>query len=172
MKKDDFRGRLIKATETVLIRTREVVRDELPSKCRYQILLNQSYDGNPLIDDQQVFPQSPLERDVPSTIVDESGVMEFLWRSTKVPEWINIAVVAVENDYSVIQLRCCGRYSSMETELWKPRFKMVSTEIGKLMPFTLHLPPPPKGWIIKENGIPNLKTSVEKNGKYKLSVRR
>ena len=41
----------------------------------------------------------------------------YLWRDGKVPEWIDVAVEAVDHR-SLVALRCCGRFTSSEELLY------------------------------------------------------
>lgn len=60
MDKHAFRQHLLAATEGILPFTRHWVTNALPDECRYLVFPNCSYDGNPLRDDEEVFPQDSL----------------------------------------------------------------------------------------------------------------
>ena len=64
--------------------------NELPNQDRYYVILNSSFDGNPLATGEYVFPDhSLLQLD---TRVPHSAheVVARLWRDGKIPEWIDI----------------------------------------------------------------------------------
>jgi len=51
-------------------------------------------------------------------------VVDLLWRDSKVPEWIDVAVKAAAKDYTLLELRCSDRYTG-------ERDKMVYSNRGQ-----------------------------------------
>jgi hypothetical protein len=118
MKRSDFETNLRKAIRSTLEATREFVSDDLPSDVRLLIAPNCSFDGNPLKDDEEIYPGeelSPLTTLAPKT---EADVCACLYRNGKVPEWINLQADSTDEDYTYLVLECCGRFTAMEKHLY------------------------------------------------------
>jgi hypothetical protein len=116
----------------------ECVREELPEEASVRICPNRSFDGNPRVGDEGVFPgDAPTDGAFhgPWSIEDAA---DFLWREGKVPEWIDVAVEDVEGLRSVVSLRCCGRFTSREELMYRRK--------GGLSPFAARSPVLPPGW--------------------------
>lgn len=149
MDKSVFRENLIKATEQVLPFSREFVTNALPSSCRYLIFPNQSYDGNPLHDDEQLFPEESLPAGDFLGPFEAEQVVEYLWRDGKVPEWINVTVYSYDERHTYLELLCCGRFTSTEGLLYHG--------MEGYQPFHILGPNLPPNW-----------ESVEQSGKFDL----
>lgn len=106
------------ATAQAIAIGRGVVIEELPERAVYQVLPNQSNDEHPLCGGEGVFPDDSLEHSEDFHELSAGEVIRFLWRDGKVPEWIDIMVVAVSGDHTVCELRCCGRYTACEDALY------------------------------------------------------
>lgn len=92
--------------------------NDVPGENRYFVLLNSSFDGNPLAPGEHLFPDhdvQQLDSRVPRT-ADE--VVERLWRASKIPEWINITPHEVDGKFLYSELRCCGRFTDDDTLLY------------------------------------------------------
>ena len=118
MNKDIFQGNLIKATERVMPFSREYVTNPLPDSCRYLVFPNQSYDGNPLVADEQVFPDESLPQGEYLGPFQFHDVIEYLWRDGKVPEWVNVTVYSYDKSHTYLELLCCGRFTAMDEGLY------------------------------------------------------
>ena len=72
--------------------------NELPPADRYFVILNGSFDGNPLAPGEHVFPDHDVAQ--PDARVPRSAdeVVERLWRDGKIPEWIDITPYEVSGD--------------------------------------------------------------------------
>jgi hypothetical protein len=98
---------------------RTTIEEPLADEVRCRLYLNSSYDGNPLHEDETVFPEDSLpERgfDLVSIPVEEAAAV--LWRGGKVPEWINVAVVTRTRQTTVVQVDSCGRFTATEDLLY------------------------------------------------------
>ena len=104
-----FEKNLISAARHALEFARTLVTNHLPDNIRYVVYLGASYDGNPLEDGEQTFPDDYKGKQ--HCFVNSDGVIDLLWREGKVPEWINVSVESEDGEYTSIKLECCGRYS-------------------------------------------------------------
>jgi hypothetical protein len=149
MERDLFRIRLQTASKQATEFAREYITQSLPECLAYLVLPNQSCDNQKSVGDEVVFPEESLpdgEHHGPWQL-DET--VSFLWRECKVPEWIDIAVYAEDERYTLLELRCCGRFTSQEELLYhRP---------GGLAPFSIKSPVLPPGWM-----------SVDVSGKFDL----
>lgn len=149
MDKNTFQKHLEMATSIVLPFTREMLINPLLLNYLYFIFPNQSYDGNPLNEDEEIYPDESLPSDNHLPPMDIENVVNHLWRNEKVPEWINISVHSYDDNYTYLQLLCCGRFTALEQLLYHsyegyPPFHVLSPSI-------------PPNW-----------ESVEKSGKFDL----
>jgi len=159
MKRSVFEERLLEATAQVLTFTRTLVTDELPDGVLYLVRPNSSYDGIPLVEDEEVFPEDSLpkgqERLPP---MDAKGVADFLWRhGGKVPEWIDTYVDRVDTEHTFVLLRCCGRFTA--GSCLRP---------NQYPPFRILGPPWPQRFAF-DTSVHTLKERLMKYGKFRLS---
>ena len=149
MDRSTFQARLQVVGQKVVQFAREHVRQALPDEVAFLVYPNQSFDGNPRVGDEVVFPSESLPDGKyrgPWSIEEAVG---FLWRSGKVPEWIDAAVEAEDGLRSLVGLRCCGRFTASEELLYhRP---------GGFPPFSIKSPVLPPGW-----------ESVEGSGRFDL----
>lgn len=88
----------------------------------FRLRLNSSYDGNPLVGDEVVFPaDSAFERAEALATCDEQQVVAELWRDGRVPEWIDVAVMGETGTATLLQLLCCGRFTAQDDLLYHVR---------------------------------------------------
>src|SRR5687767_7538830 len=102
MDRGTFEERLRVAAQRAVVFARQYVRQSLPDEVAFQLLPNRSYDGNPLVGDEEVFPADSLpegQSHGPWSVAEAVG---FLWRSGKVPEWIDVSVVGEDSVLSLI----------------------------------------------------------------------
>ena len=121
----------------------------LPPSCSYLLYPNQSYDGNPLKGDEELFPEDSVSfgKFIGPLGFEES--FQFLWRKGKVPEWVDLSVQACDADRSYVQLRCCGRFTALEELLYH--------RVEGYQPFHVQSPPVPPNW-----------KGLEESGKFDL----
>ncbi|WP_237229255.1 hypothetical protein [Rubinisphaera sp. JC750] len=111
MDKAEFAKLFQKASAACVEFAREHVTDLLPDATRYELFPNCSYDENPLREDERVFPDDRLADDEFHEM-DATQVVDFLWRDGMVPEWIDLSVVSADEQHTVAELRCCGRFTA------------------------------------------------------------
>lgn len=119
MDKFVFAEQLRRAAERTRDFTRTLIIEPLPDAIRFDVRLNQSYDGNPLHLDERVYPDDP-ER-IPEhrrSRLSEDQVVELLWREGAVPEWINLTIEQEDDEYTLIEVECCGRFTTNEQLLY------------------------------------------------------
>jgi hypothetical protein len=118
MDQDVFASRLLIATDVTVTFTRSIVTDILPDEVRFLIFPNQSYDGNPLVGDQEVFPADSLPAGATPSPVASDEVVRTLWRRGKVPQWIDLQVQSADARYTYMAVICCGRFTAVEGLLY------------------------------------------------------
>jgi len=107
------------------------VEEKLPGPLHFRVRLNCSYDRNPLRSDETLYPEdSSPERAKRFIRCTEDEVVNLLWRDGKIPEWIDISVVNEVDSTTILELRCCGRFTSDEELLYhtwqgRPPFQVV-----------------------------------------------
>jgi hypothetical protein len=137
------------AAEAALQFARRFVVQTLPDQMAFRVYPNQSYDGNPRVADEEVFPDESLGQGCFHGPWSFAEVIRFLWRNSKVPEWVDIAVESEDPSQTILSLQCCGRFTSAEDLLYhRP---------GGCPPFSIKSPNFPPGV-----------DSVEKHGKFDL----
>jgi hypothetical protein len=147
-----FEERLREAGRRVVLFAREHVLQQLPDDIAFRVYPNQSFDGNPRVGDEVVFPDESLAAGEFLGPWSADEVVEYLWPASKVPEWIDAAVVSEDGQRSLIGLRCCGRFTASEELLYhRP---------GGFAPFSIKSPELPPGW-----------ESVEASGRFDLQWR-
>jgi hypothetical protein len=95
--------------------------NELPSRDRYFVILNSSFDGNPLAPGEHIFPDHDVPQSDARVSRSADEVVERLWRDSKIPEWIDITPYEVDGDYLYSELRCCGRFTGDDARLYHQR---------------------------------------------------
>ena len=138
MQKETFSEHLIKATECSVTFAKQYVWNPLPGPFLYIVLLNQSYDGNPLRPGEHVFPNDLEgfgERVGP---LSTSQAVELLWRNGLVPEWIDVSVHRTDGRHTFMELLCCGRFTDRGAYLY---YAMTDA-----CPFGCKGPMMPPGW--------------------------
>lgn len=138
--KEGFKKNLILASKETVEFTRTLVYNKLPENIRYKIYLNCSYDEN-LEKGEKTFSEDLKNRSRKINEPDE--IVKLLWRNGLVPEWINVTVYDVDDNFTYLMLECCGRFSS------KPK-QMYHIHEGKA-PFHILGPPMPFDTKFDEN---------------------
>ncbi|MRG98399.1 hypothetical protein [Polyangium spumosum] len=119
MDRATFASRLETASLRARDFARELVLEHLPDEIRFDVVLNASYDGNPLHPDEVVFPGDG-ERFSRADLkgVDATTVLDLLLRDGMVPEWINLTVTHEHGGKTFIEVLCCGRFTANESLLY------------------------------------------------------
>lgn len=134
MTKEEFKDNFLKALDGLIPFTQEFVINDLPSEVKFIIKPNSSYDGNPLVDDEEIFPNDNVNIDSQMSPCDFDNAIDYLWRNGKVPEWINVSVYRCDTNYTYVKLESCGRYSGNINNLYhvqegRPPFHALSPSI-------------------------------------------
>jgi hypothetical protein len=114
MTKDEFHKLLERASLAAIDFARQYVADELPKNLRFHLLLNQSCDDESTTDDR-VYPEDKGKDIIEDT---QESVIKHLLRDGKCPQWIDVSVEATGNDFTLIELICCGRYTSDPAKMY------------------------------------------------------
>jgi hypothetical protein len=114
-----FRDRLREAANRARDFARTLVEERLPDTVGFRIRLNSSYDGNPLVGDERVYPEdgSP-ERAFALRECPEDQVVSTLWREGAVPEWVNLSAIGETEDATLVEVVACGRFTAEEARLY------------------------------------------------------
>jgi hypothetical protein len=114
-----FAARLHEASELARDFARELVREPLPDDLHFRVHLNSSYDGNPLVGDEVVYPgDSAFDKAITLHDVIEDQVVGALWRAGRVPEWVNLSVAGETGVATLIDVVSCGRFTADENLLY------------------------------------------------------
>jgi len=154
MDRGTFEARLRTASQQAVDFARQHVRQALPDEVAFLVYPNQSYDGNPRVGDEVVFPGDSLPDGHCHGPWSAGETVTFLWRDGRIPEWIDIAAQAEHGRRTLVGLRCCGRFTAQE-ELLYHRYP------DGVAPFSIKSPDLPPGW-----------ESVDAHGKFDLNWRR
>ncbi len=152
MTESDFLDHLNIASKHCAAFVRDMVTNTLPDKFLYLVLPNQSYDGNPLNQDESIFPEDTLRPGILPRPREASEVVDCLWRDGKIPEWIDILVRRVTPEFTIFKLECCGRFTENRDLLYY--------RDGGCAPFGI------KGTV-----LPPRWKSVKENGRFDLNWR-
>lgn len=90
------------------------VTNFLPEKIKYIVYMNASNDIEPLEHGEVKFSDDPNKK----IYFKDSEIIEYLWRDGKVPEWINVSVCGVSDQYTEVRLVCCGRFSNNKEQIY------------------------------------------------------
>jgi len=119
VEREVFARHLQEAAAEALAFARTLIAEPLPDAMRFRVRLNSSYDGNPLVGGEVVFPEDgTIARALELQACDVDMVVDTLWRDGRVPEWIDVAVFDETGAETLIELTCCGRYSAQEQLLY------------------------------------------------------
>ena len=119
MDMDTFREHFYLSAKFAREFAQKFLMEQLPEKLLFRLNLNSSYDGNPLHPDEQVYPEdSDYEqfRELKSCL--EEKVISTLWRNGAVPEWIDLSVVGIATDATLLELLACGRFTTNNSLLY------------------------------------------------------
>lgn len=111
---EDFHTQLLAATYAALRFGQGYVKNRLPLEAEYIASLNQSYDAR-RADDEVVYPEDD------GRIVEcgtARAAANLLYRDGRCPGWIDISVLAVRKERTVMHLVCCGRYVDDDQRLY------------------------------------------------------
>jgi hypothetical protein len=122
MDRELFAERLHDAAVAARDFARRYAEETLPDELRFRVRLNSSYDGNPLVKDEVVFPNdSGYEKANEFKDCSEQQVLDLLWRNKRVPEWINLSVIGERGAATLVEVLSCGRFTADEGLLYHVR---------------------------------------------------
>jgi hypothetical protein len=134
MRPNDFRTLLIAASFEATRFGQRFVFDVLPFTFRYVAYLNDSHD----VGADPEFILYPQDEGKVVTLESESAVVDLLLREGRCPQWIDVAVHGVSPHFTLLRLRCCGRYTDERSKLYYDK--------RGLGPFGIKSPDFPKNW--------------------------
>ncbi len=118
MDREVFRDHLLRASERCREFATQFVVDSLPSTYAFWVMLNCSYDRNPLRDDEIVFPEDVRRHGGRVGPLATDAVVSLLWRDGKVPEWIDVTPWEADEHVTYFELTCCGRFTAESQRLY------------------------------------------------------
>jgi hypothetical protein len=119
MDRETFRHHFATAAARARDYARTSVAEPLPEAVRFRLRLNSSYDGNPLRDDQIVYPaDGSFERARALHDVNFDEALAELWREGRVPEWVDLVVVGETGEATLIEALVCGRFTADDQGLY------------------------------------------------------
>jgi len=110
----EFQSLMKKASTAALDFARRYVTDSLPSALRFHLKLNQSNDDEVASGDR-VYPDDNGVECIEATI---HAVASRLLRDQRCPQWIDISVEGVGDDFTQMELLCCGRYTANSARMY------------------------------------------------------
>jgi hypothetical protein len=113
-----FLDHLLRASECAREFATRFVLDSLPSTYVFWVLLNCSYDSNPLKDGETVYPDDVRKHGKRTGPLIADDVVSLLWRDRKIPEWIDIYVWESDEHVTYFELLCCGRFTAEAQHLY------------------------------------------------------
>jgi hypothetical protein len=119
MDRETFAQRLHQASIAARDFSRQFFLETLPDEMLFRVRLNQSYEGNRLDADERLYPDDSI-LNLTEKLARCTGeeAVNVLWREGRVPEWVDISVVAKTGSATIMQLVCCGRFASDEQLLY------------------------------------------------------
>jgi hypothetical protein len=134
MNQSDFITYLTSASYNAVKFAERYVKNEMKYDFKFKVELNQSYDHN-ATEENDLYPE-----DDGKTVTCQSfhEVADLLSRESKNPEWIDISAIAVDRHVTLLELRCCGRFTAIKEN-------MYYSERGQ-GPFGIKSPPFPAGF--------------------------
>jgi len=163
MKREEFRANFDEAIKTTFDFGQRFVLQTLPEKLVFHVYPNHSFDGNPLEGDEELFPDDSLEDGKYLEMTTDGEVLDFLWRSEKIPEWVDISVESASDNITVMRLLCCGRYTAS--------FNLLYHRSGGMPPFAIKSPDLPIGYdhdLEPESGKFDVNWKQKKQNKWRL----
>lgn len=137
MDKSLFQSRITEAVQLAREFAGQFFLEDLPPAIRCRVKLGSSYDGNPLHEDEVVFPDdySPELRARASQL-SIAETCELLWRDERVPEWVDVSAIARTADHTVVEMSVCGRFTANDALLYHEREKRPPFHVvGPALPY-------------------------------------
>lgn len=130
MDRAEFERRFREAADHAVTFAREFVEERLPDRVRLDLRLNSSYDAHANAD-EVLYPDD--HRTVPRervTAVSVESAADLLYRDGRVPGWIDLSARAEDGESTILEARCCGRFTANDDQLYhrqegRPPFHVV-----------------------------------------------
>lgn len=151
MEKDEFARLLQKSSDMARDVAEEFVTNRLPHSYRYLININEPYTEDVLQEDEECFPEESMAYDELTKPMTSDEVITNLWKSGKVPVWIDVSAYRTDENFTYMRLLCCSRHSAVH--------KLFYYEDNGTGPFGIKSPDFPPGW------------QEDKDGKFDLHLR-
>jgi hypothetical protein len=110
----EFQSLLEKASNAALDFASRYAMDPLPRTLRFHLKLNQSNDDEVAPGDR-VYPDDSGVECIEATI---HAISSRLLRDQRCPQWIDISVEGVGDDFTQMELLCCGRYTADSAQMY------------------------------------------------------
>lgn len=143
MQQAEFARLLDLCTEKSIAYAKTMVLNKLPDHIIYRVRPNQSCDTN-LSPDEVVYPEDSLESLDEFIEMDRVGCLRFLYRDGRIPVWIDVSVVAANEQSTYVDYRCCGRFTNNDNLLY----------YGDQGPFSIKSPILPPEFSLEETEQP------------------
>lgn len=119
MDREVFAARFAESTRAAWRFAESLVSERLPEPLVFRVRLNQSYDGHAPRPGELRFPEDgALRTAVALSRCDAETAVATLWRDGHVPEWVNVGVVSETGTETVVEVVCCGRFTSDDSRLY------------------------------------------------------
>ena len=134
MERETFAKHFKVAGKAAIDFARKFFSERLPDSMCFRVRLNCSHDAN-LHPDERVYPEDgTYERAHEQRQCTEAEVVAVLWRAGAVPEWVNVSVIGLTGTETLLQLDCCGRFTSNQNLLYHqiyghPPFEVVGPNL-------------------------------------------
>ncbi len=130
MNKTVFYNHLVQVTNEVYPLTCNMVTNVLPQPIKYLVKI---YVPLPDSGEENSFAELN-KRTSTSPPMSAKEVVEFLWKNSAVPIWVNAQVKDYDEHFTYILLECSGQFSKQETDLYHqadgyPPFRWLSPSL-------------------------------------------
>jgi hypothetical protein len=115
MTRERFGELFASAVMTCIDFTQQFIVNELPVPTRFLVRTNASHD---IQADGTSLTTYPDDSSLPELRMTGLEAIDFLWRDERVPQWIDVSVVAADQGFTDISLTCCGRYVAEEERMY------------------------------------------------------
>src|ERR1700742_395876 len=110
MEREVFLDHLLRASAHCREFTTELVVESLPARYAFWVMLNCSYDRNPLAEGVVVFPNDVEKHGSRVGPLTADETVSLLWRDRMIPQWIDISAWDADEHLTYFELMCCGRF--------------------------------------------------------------
>ncbi|BDS07387.1 hypothetical protein NT6N_24270 [Oceaniferula spumae] len=116
MKKSDFTLLFRKAAESAYEVTPRFVTDNLPSRWRFCININEPYED--LKTTEKSYPNLGMQPHEYTVPLEETEAIDMLWIDGGIPVWIDINVYRTDSEFTYFDLLACNRFSADHSDYY------------------------------------------------------